>query len=223
VAVLEDWDKILVSLPLRHTKAVINMGTMSVIIPPSGQNRITLALCKTTTSEKTPGKNSSTTPDLPSPAKTYTFPFLAPPTHQVIKSAATTIQPHTNPFEEFLDVFPTVKNLELPPLRPGMNHNIILKIPNVVWKPKNIKHKGKFLANLLEKLTAEQISGHVYRSEDTSCCAIFVIPKMNDPYNPRYINNLIKRNKETELQPALIPSKSLIRNISYYKPLQVQN
>jgi len=212
VAALKDWNVILGSPALRHPKAVINMGTISVTIQHPGQNRITLAPWKTTTSQKTPRKNSSTTPNVPTPAKTNIFHFPAPPTHQIIKSAATTIQPHTNPFDEFPDVFPTTKNLELPPPRPGMNHHIILKNPNAVWKPKNIKPKRKFLADMLEKLRAEEKSGCMYRSEDTSCYAMFVIPKMDDPSKARYIHNLVKRNEETELQPVLIPSQSLIRN-----------
>jgi len=93
-----------------------------------------------------------------------------------------------------------------------MNHHIILKNPNTIWKHRNIKPKGKFLADMLEKLRAEEKSGRVYRSEDTSCCAMFVIPKMDDLSKPRYIHDLVKRNEETELQPALIPSQSLIRN-----------
>jgi len=161
VAALKDWDVILGSPALRHAKAVINMGTMSVSIQPPGPNRITLAPWKITTSQKTTRKNSSTTPNLPTPTKTNIFHFPAPPTHQIIKSAATTIQPHTNPFDEFPDVFPTMKNLELPPLRPGMNYHIILKNPNAVRKPRNIKPKGKFLANMLEKLRAEEKSGRV--------------------------------------------------------------
>jgi len=104
------------------------------------------------------------------------------------------------------------KNLELPPLRPGMNHQIILKNPYPVWKPRNIKPKGKFLANMWEKLIVEEKSGRVYRSEDTSCSAMFVIPKMDDLSKPRCIHNLVKRNEETKLQPALIPSQSLIKN-----------
>jgi len=199
MAALKDWDVILGSPALRHTKAVINMGTMSVTIQPPGQNRITLAPWKTTSSQKTSRKNSSTTPNLPTPAKTNIFHFPAPPTHQIFKSAATTIQPHTNPFDEFPDVFPTMKNVELPPPRPGMNHHIILKNPNKVWKSRNIKPKGKFLADMLEKLRAEEKSGHVYRSEDTSCCAMYIISKMDDLSKPRYIHDLVKRNEETEL------------------------
>jgi len=52
---------------------------------------------------------------------------------------------------------------------------------------------------MLEKLRAEEKSGRVYRSEDTSCCAMFVIPKMDDLFKLRYIHNLVKRNEETEL------------------------
>jgi len=93
-----------------------------------------------------------------------------------------------------------------------MNHHIILKNPNAVWKSRNIKPKGKFLPDMLEKLRGEEKSGLVYRSEDTSCCAMFIIPKMDDPSKPRYIHDLVKRNEETELQPALILSQSLIKN-----------
>jgi len=53
-------------------------------------------------------------------------------------------------------MFPTTKNLELLLLMPGMSHHIILKNPNAVWKPRNIKHKGKFLADVLKKLRAEK-------------------------------------------------------------------
>jgi len=187
------------------------MGTMTVTIQPRSLNRITLTPWKTTTSQKSPTKNPSTTPNLLNPAKTNIFHFLAPPTHQIIKSAATTIQPHTNPFDKLPDVFPTTKNLELPPLRPGINHLIILKNPNAVWNHRKIKSKEKFLADILEKLRAEEKSGRVYRSEDTSCCAIINILKMDDPSKPRYIYDLVKRNEETELQPALIPSQSPIR------------
>jgi len=107
VAALKDWDVILGSHALRQAKAVINMGTMSVTIQPPGQNRITLAPWKTTTSQKTQRKNPSITPNLPTPAKTNIFHFPNPPPHQIIKSAATTIEPHTNPFDKFPDVFPT--------------------------------------------------------------------------------------------------------------------
>jgi len=44
VAALKDWDVILGSPELRHAKAVINMGTISITIQPPSQNRITLAL-----------------------------------------------------------------------------------------------------------------------------------------------------------------------------------
>jgi len=222
VAALKDWDVILRSSALRHAKAVIKIGTMSVTIQPPGQNRITLPPWKTTASQKTPRKNSSTTPNLPTTAKTNILHFPAPPTHQIIKSAATTIQPYTDPFDEFPDVFPTTKNLELPPLRPRMNHHIMLNNSNAVWKPRNIKPKGKFLADMLEKLRAEEKSGRGYKSDDTSCCDMFVIPKMDHPSKPRYIHDLVKRNEETELQPALIASQSLIRNAVATHPFRAK-
>jgi len=85
VAARKDWDVILGSPALRHAKAVINMGTMSVTIQPPGLNRMILAPWKTTTNQKTPRKNSSTTPNLLTPSKTNIFHFPAPPTHQIIK------------------------------------------------------------------------------------------------------------------------------------------
>jgi len=85
VATLNDWDGILGSPALRHAKAVINMGTMSVTIQPPGQNRIRFTPWKTTTSQKNPRKNPNTTPNLFTPAKTNIFHFLAPPIHQIIK------------------------------------------------------------------------------------------------------------------------------------------
>jgi len=42
---------------------------------------------------------------------------------------------------------------------------------------------------------------------------MFVIPKIDHPSKPRYIHDPVKKNKETELQPALISSQSLIRNV----------
>jgi len=91
LAILKDWVVILRSPTLRHAKAVINMGTISITIQPPGQNRITLALWKTTASHKTARKNTSPILNLSTLAKTNIFHFPAPRTHQIIKSAATTI------------------------------------------------------------------------------------------------------------------------------------
>jgi len=99
VAALKDWDMILGSLALRHAKAVVNMGTIRLTIQPPSLNRITLAPWKTTTTQKTPRKNPSSTPNIPISTKNNIFHFPALPTHQIIKSAATTIQSHTNPFD----------------------------------------------------------------------------------------------------------------------------
>jgi len=73
---------------------------------------------------------------------------------------------------------------------------------------------------MLEKLRAEEKSGRVYRSEDISCCTMFIIPKMDDPSKQRYIHDLVKRNEETELQPALTPSQSLVRNAVATQPFK---
>jgi len=73
---------------------------------------------------------------------------------------------------------------------------------------------------MLKKLRAEEKSSRVYRSEDTSCYAMFIIPKMDNLSKPRYIHDLVKTNAETELQPALIPSQSLIRNVVATHPFR---
>jgi len=49
---------------------------------------------------------------------------------------------------------------------------------------------------------------------------MFVIPKMHDSSKPRYVHDLVKRNEETDLQPALIPSQSLIRNVVATNPFR---
>ena len=73
---------------------------------------------------------------------------------------------------------------------------------------------------MLKKLRAEEKSGCKYRSEDTSCYAMFIIPKMIDPSKLRYIHDLGQRNEETKLQPALIPSQCLIRNVVTIHPFK---
>jgi len=88
--------------------------------------------------------------------------------HEIIKSVAITIQPYNNSFEEFPDVFLTPKNLALCTLRPGMNCLIIFKNPTEVWKPRNIKPQGRFLADMFKKLKVEGKSGYIHRSEDIS-------------------------------------------------------
>jgi len=60
-------------------------------------------------------------------------PGYAQSVNQIV-SAATTLKEIVNPFDEFPDVFPETKNLELPPLRPGMDHRIQLKDVNLEIK-----------------------------------------------------------------------------------------
>jgi len=81
-------------------------------------------------------------------------PVYAQSVNQIV-SAATTLKEIINSFDEFPDVFPKTKNLELPPLRPGMNYRIQLKDPNLEIKPRNLKLKYKFLPQLFEKLRQE--------------------------------------------------------------------
>jgi len=88
----------------------------------------------------------------------FSKPIYAQSASQIV-SAATTLKEIVNPFDEFPDVYPEIKNLELPLLRPGMDHRIQLKDLTLEIKPRNLKLKHKFLLQLLEKLRQEQKSG----------------------------------------------------------------
>jgi len=124
-----------------------------------------------------------------------------------IVSATTTLKETVNCFDEFPDVFPEPKNIELPPLRLGMDHRIQLKDPNLEIKPRNCKLKHKFLPQLLEKLRQEQKSGRVYKPNppNTGCSAIFMIPKIDKPDEARFLHDLVARNDNTYDDPPNIP------------------
>jgi len=66
---------------------------------------------------------------------------------------------------------------------------------------------------MLQKLRVGKNYGLIYKAKDISCCAIFINPDINNYSNLKYIYYLVKENKDTELQLALIPSQYLIRNI----------
>jgi len=142
VAGLKDWDVILGSRALRDMKAVINMRTITVSIQPPEEARFTLQQWIPVPATKTTRKKMQ--PSFPKPV-------YAQSANQIV-SAATTLKEIVNSFDEFADVFPETKNLELPPLRPGMDHRIQLKDPNLEIKPRNVKLKYKFLPQLFEKL-----------------------------------------------------------------------
>jgi len=107
------------------------------------------------------------------------FPKLvyAQSVNQIV-SAGTTLKKTVNLFDEFPDVFSETKNLDLLPLRPGMDHRIQLKDPDLKITSQNLKLKHKFLLQLFEKLRQEQKSGRVYKPNlpDLSCSTIFMIP-----------------------------------------------
>jgi len=50
-------------------------------------------------------------------------PVYAQSVNQIV-FVVTTLKETVNPFDEFPDVFPKTKNLDLPPLRLGMDHRI---------------------------------------------------------------------------------------------------
>jgi len=197
VAALKDWDIILGSPALRDMKAVINMGTITVSIQPPEEPRFILQQWIPVPATKMTRKQIQ--PSFPKPV-------YAQSANQIV-SIATTRKETINLFDKFPDVFPETKNLELPPLRPGMDHRIQLKDPRLEIKPRNLKLKYKFLLQLLEKLRQEQKSGRVYKPNppDTSCSAIFMIPKVDKPDQARFLHNLVARNDNTYDDPPNIP------------------
>jgi len=204
VAALKDWDVILGSPALRDMKAVINMGTMTVSIQPPEEARYTLQQWIPVPATKTTRKKMQ-----PS------FPKLvcAESANQIV-SAATTLKEIVNSFDEFADVFPETKNLELPPLRLGMDHRIQLKDPNLEIKSRNLQLKHKFLPQLLEKLRQEQKSGRVYKLNppNTSCSAIFMILKIDKPDEARFLYDLVARNDNSYNDPPNMSDQSNIIN-----------
>ena len=109
-------------------------------------------------------------------------PIYAQSMNQIV-SADTTLKETINLLDKFPDVFPEIKNLDLPLLRPGIDHRIQLKDLDLKIIPRNLKLKHKFLPQLFEKLRQEQKSGRVYKPNppDQSCSVIFIIPKINKP------------------------------------------
>ena len=197
VTTVKDWDVILGSPTLRDMNAVINMGTMRVSIQPPEQARFTLQQGIPVPTTKTTRKKMH--PSFPKPVYAQSMNYIV--------SAATTLKQTINPFDEFPDVFPETKDLDLPPLRPGIDHRIQLKDPDLQISPRNLKLKHKFLPQLFEKLRQEQKSGRVCKPTppDQSCSAIFMIPKIDKPDEERFWHDLVARNDNTYDNPPNIP------------------
>jgi len=204
VAALKDWDVILGSPALRDMKVIINMGTMTVSIQPTEHPHFTLQQWISVLATKTIRKRMQ-------PA--FPPPIYAQSENQIV-SAATTLKETVNPFDEFLDIFPETKNLDLPLLRLGMDHRIQLKDPDLKISPRNLKLKHKFLPQLFEKLRQEQKSGQVYKPipPDQSCSAIFMIPKIDKPDEVRFLHDLVAQNDNTYDDSPNIPDQSNIIN-----------
>ena len=134
-----------------------------------------------------------------------------------IFSASTTRGVPPTPFNECPDVFPIEKHVELPALRPEMNHTINLEDPMSVVKYRPIKYKQKFLNQLCTKLRQQEASGRVYNSTDTSACAICMIPKINDANEARFLHDLVPRNSNAIMEPSNMPDQcGIINTIARY-------
>jgi len=103
VAALKDWDVILGSPALSDMKALINIGSITVSIQPPEQSCVTLQQWIPVPATKTRRKRMQ-------PAFS---PSVYTQSANQIVSAATTLKETVNPFDEFPDVFPETKNLDL--------------------------------------------------------------------------------------------------------------
>ena len=123
---------------------------------------------------------------------------------------ATTLEPKWHLADKYKDVFFDGTLYELPPLR-EINHNINLKDPNQIQKPQPIKPKERYMDQLREKIDEELKSGRIYRSTDSSSCALFMLPRnKKDATKARFLHDLRQRNKNTILDLTPIPDQQLI-------------
>jgi len=117
------------------------MESMKVSVRPPDCQRFALAPWKVTLQQK-PTRKREIRSQIPlTHAAAHNIIVQDPHIRQKINSAATTLHLHHNPFDELPDVFPTKKNNELPPLRPGMDHKILLINHDLVVRPRPIKPK----------------------------------------------------------------------------------
>jgi len=119
-----------------------------------------------------------------------------------------------NLFDEFPHIFLQTKNLNLSPLKPGIDHRIQLKDPDLKIIPRNLKLKHKFLLQLFEMVRQEQKSGRVFKpiSPNQSCTTIFLIPKIDKPDKATFLHNFMTWNINTYDNLSNIPDQSNIIN-----------
>ena len=58
----------------------------------------------------------------------------------------------------------------------------------------------------------EEASGWLYKTSDTSACAMFMIPKIDEPNEARFFHNWVAKNSNTIMEPPNIPDQSRIIN-----------
>ena len=112
----------------------------------------------------------------------------------------------------------------MPSLRPHLgDHYINLKDPDATWRPRPIKPKEAFLPQLREKLEKEIASGRVYKlpkGPNYSACAMFMIPKPNNPGEARFLHDLVARNQHTILDIPNLPLQPQVLRAVAKKPFR---
>jgi len=110
-----------------------------------------------------------------------------------------------NPFVEFAQLFTATTPNELPPFR-TINNRICPK-PGFTWFPKWRPSPSKFYAELTKKLTDEEASGRIYRTEhDTNAVVMFMQAKRDDHTKPRRILDARDRNDAVDPNHTPLPS-----------------
>ena len=103
---------------------------------------------------------------------------------------------------DFMNKFPSVflkeKNISLPPPR-TINHHLVVMKEDLIHILVPIKLKAKFLEQLCHKLEQEEYTERIYKSNKTSCCAMFTIAEISDATKPRFLHDPRNRNKNVVL------------------------
>ena len=93
-----------------------------------------------------------------------------------------------------------------------MDHKILLINLDLVVRPRPIKPKEKFMAQLVQKLQDEEAVARMYKSSVVSACAMFIIPKHDNSSEARFRHDLVARNANTHKIPCVITDQNLISN-----------
>ena len=118
---------------------------------------------------------------------------------------ATTITENFDITREYPELFPKEKPSELPPLRPGLNHRIPIKVGGD-WKPKWRPIYHKFKKEVIDKINKEIVTGRCYPAKGPRAITMFCKPKTDKPLEPRFLLDCKGRNLVIKKDKTPLPS-----------------